>query len=506
MTQPTISEEFQRTDPLSVLVGTFTHLRKTILPLVAVAIGIGTRDIPTGVVVFLALGVVVVVPPLSAFLQWRFRRYRTGRDDIRVESGIISREARSIPYDRIQDVSLSETLISRLFGLVEVRFETGAGGKDDMTLAYLVRAEGERLRELVREMRDDAPPPVTAAGLTSAAAPDAALAEEGAPIFAMSLRRVLLSGVFSFSLVIFAVVFAIVDQFDFLLPFDLWDAWDMLFERQSEAIRSLSRTMQFWGAVATIVGVILVGMLSGLVKTLLRDYSFRLDRTGKGFRRRRGLLTRTDVVMPAHRVQAVQSATGVVRRLFGWHSLSFISLASDGGKSSHVVAPFARWREIAAIADEAGIPLPSHARWQRTSKRFWLDRALIWLPLAGAAAVIAMAVETSFLALIPALIFALIGLSSLTGYMRHRHALDDARIHARAGLLAPHTLSAPRLRLQSAQIVQGPLARLRGYANLHFGLPGGRLHFVGLPEDEAERLRSAVLDTIAKVDYAHLPR
>jgi len=47
---------------------------------------------------------------------------------------------------------------------------------------------------------------------------------------------------------------------------------------------------------------LVVGMLSGIVRTFLRDWDFRLERTSKGFRRRRGMFTRTDVVMPVHRV------------------------------------------------------------------------------------------------------------------------------------------------------------------------------------------------------------
>lgn len=506
MTDPADQEDFRRTDSLGVLVGTFTQLRKAILPLIALAIGSSTRDVSGSVILIVALLVIFVLPPLSAFLQWYFRRYRTGADDIRVESGVLSREARSIPYERIQDVSLSETLLSRLFGLMEVRFETGAGGKDDLTLAYVTAEEGARLRELVRERRDDAVEP--------APAEDEAAVTEAEPIFAMALPRVILSGVFSFSLVIFAVLFAVADQFDFLLPFDIWDGdvWRAIFSEQGERLRALGRIGQIWGAIVAVFAVVGVGIASGVMKTVLRDYGFRLDRTEKGFRRRRGLLTRTDVVMPRHRVQAVVSGTGPVRRLLGWYSLAFISLASDGAKASHDVAPFARWPEIARIAQEAGIALPPpdltspDLAWGRTCPRYWIDRALVWLPPLVIAGAVAIWLAVPVAAVAAGVLLALTAISALTGYLRHYHALDETRIHARAGLLSRHTVTAPRVRLQSAEIVQGPLARWRGYATLHFGLPGGYLLYRGLPLDEARHLRDAVLESVTAVDYAHLPR
>lgn len=500
MSDPLPTDDFRRTDSISVVVGALSDLRKAIIPGIAVLVGLATRDNVPMVAIPLLIVALFVLPPVTAFAKWWFRRYRTGPQDIRVESGVLAREARSVPYERIQDVSLSETLLSRLFGLVEVRFETGAGGKDDLTLAYLTKEEGARLRDLVRAQRDD--------DVEFAPVAQGEVEVEGTPVFAMDLKRVLLSGIFSFSLVIFAVLFAVIDQIDFLLPISIWDGdfWKSLFSEQGERIRTLGRIGQVGGAIVAVMSVIVIGMVSGVAKTLLRDYGFRLDRTEKGFRRRRGLFTRTDVVMPRHRVQAVATETGVIRRLLGWHSLSFISLASDGGKASHDVAPFARWDEIAGIARQAGIPLPEKVQWHRTSRAYWIDRAIILLPVALAALAVTIWMERWLPALIPSALVLLIVFSSSTGYLRHRHALEPDRIHARAGLLSPRTMTAPRVRLQSAQIVQGPIARLRGYATLHFGLAGGVLLFRGLPVEEARILRDAVLQSIDAVDYSALPR
>src|SRR3546814_2313850 len=108
---------------------------------------------------------------------------------------------------------------------------------------------------------------------------------------------------------------------------------------------------------------------TGMVRTYLRDWGFRLERTSRGFRRRRGLLTRTDVVMPLHRVQAVNISTGIVRGRFGWKSLAFVSLAQDSGSSNHVVAPFAKNEELEPIIRIAGFAPPAEGLdWHRTSK------------------------------------------------------------------------------------------------------------------------------------------
>ncbi len=62
-----------------------------------------------------------------------------------------------------------------------------------------------------------------------------------------------------------------------------------------------------------------------------------------------------------------------------------------------------------------------------------------------------------------------------------------------------------RVKLQSVEIAQGPLARWRGYADIRFGVAGGTLEMHGVPLDEARAIRAAVLDSIAAVDFSRLP-
>jgi putative membrane protein len=52
--------------------------------------------------------------------------------------------------------------------------------------------------------------------------------------------------------------------------------------------------------------------------------------------------------------------------------------------------------------------------------------------------------------------------------------------------------------------VQHPLARLRGYADVRFGLAGGNLRLRGLSVAEAERVRAAVLDSMAANDFSQI--
>lgn len=510
-----IAEGWQRTHPLAIFVGTVAGLRQAILPAAAALFGARSLDNTALVVAAIAL-LALALTTLGSWLSWRRIRYRVGQADIRVEKGLVSRSARSVPYERIQDVSLEQGLLPRLLGLVEVKFETGAGGGgEELKLAYVTMAEGARLRDVVREQREAALPVTGAGGAPGAAVDtdvDAASEPEGRLLFAMGPRRLFVFGLFEFSLVLFAVLAGATQQLDFLLPFDLWDPdqWDRRLAGSGMAwgawLAGLGWAAQIVGAIMALGALVAVGLMTGVARTALRDWDFRLELTTRGFRRRRGLLTRTDVVMPVHRVQGLAITTGIVRRIWGWHGLAFISLAQDAKSQDHVVAPFAQMAELEPLVAAAGFRLPDEdTAWQRPSLRYFIDRALIRGGLFGLGAAVALPFEPLLSLALLVIALALAGVQWLA-WRFEEHAVDQRRLYSRRGALAPSLAVIDRIKVHSVELIQGPLARHGGYATVEFGIGGTRFGFPGLPLEQARAMRQAVLDSIAAVDFSRLPR
>lgn len=491
----------QRTHPKTFAVKAATMLTQLVVPLAVGALTIlDDGDLADLLTYFLPLiAVVIGLQFVLAYLQWTRLTYEVRESDIRVESGLLSRAARSVPYERIQDVSVEQKLIPRLFSLVEVKFETGAGGGDDLKLAYLTEAEGDRLRDTVKARREGREVSEAAVEVERA---------EGDVLFTMPPRRVLTFGLFEFSLAVVAVVFGAVQQFDFLIDFDLWDIdeWQQRLAGPGQYLAGFGPLARFVGIAAGVAALLAVGVTTGVVRTALREWDFLLERTETGLRRRRGLITRTDVVMPIHRVQALRLKTGFVRRFFGWYGLGVVSLASDSASANHEAAPFAKIREIEPIAATTGFALPSDdLSWSRRSAKASVDGALIDLAIMGAIAIpVWLFSPLWWSALLPLGIGVLGAVREYYLYRFDRHALGDRFIYSRHGWLAPKTIIGSRVRLQSVEIRQGPLAKLRGYGVLKLGLAGGAFEVEAMPVEQAQRWRSAILDSIATTDFSQM--
>jgi putative membrane protein len=515
--EPAVSEEPRRLHSLTLLLGVVRLVPQS-LNMLPVIVGLG-----------FAGGRQWIVPAIIAWAVgslairiWAWRRFSwtVDADDVTITSGILSRQVRTIPFDRIQDVTIEQGMIARLFGLAKVGFETGSSGgdkKDEGTLDSIALGEAEWLRDYIRLHRSgvavratDAVAPVAA---EQSATPAAARVEsDDRTLFVMTPSRLIMAGLFNFSLAVFAVLFGLLQTFDDILPFDPFSVrfWENLVE--GTTLESWVVAHRWLSVVGGALTLLLLGFATGIVRTFLRDWGYRLDRSPRGFRRRRGLTTRTDVAIPIARVQAAVVRTGWVRRLMGWYSLQVESLASDSGDEGgdHVVAPFARLTEIDPILcelalDRAGLEEGIGAGgWQRS------HASVIWTPVVGALCIALLVFSAIFgvehimgepvldrapfpvhwvLPFVP-LFVALIGWISWRRRLWH---FDGRLLHVADGITSPRHTILPARHVQSADLTIGPLQRRLGTASLTLGVPGGVHSIESIPMGSARALRAAVL-------------
>jgi putative membrane protein len=432
---------------------------------------------------------VAVTSIVGLLVQWWTLEYRVGGDQIRIDTGLLHRKSRAIPFERVQDVDIVQGPVQRLLGLAQVRFETGgsAGGKEEGVLHTVSLERAQALRAQIRERR--APAAVVEQAVETA---------ETSPLYAMDNRRLLIAGLFNFSLAVLAALFGVSKTFGDVIGFDPFSRgfWAQALAL-SEPLRQLIMANAVITAIAGLVVLLLLGAATGIVRTVLRDHGFRIDRSGGGLRCRRGLLTRTDVTLPLKRAQAALVLTGPVRRAFGWFELKLQSLAQDErGKGDHVIAPLARETEVESLVREVGWPAaPAAAGWRRISRAYLTIFLIAMVPLA----LIAL-VQSWFLPIVGLVMLAAISAASLVrilAWPRTRYSLDGVFLFVETGWWRQRRLILPITKVQSADVSDNALSRMFGVATVRLGVAGGSGfsdHAVpALPRDTAFALRKAIL-------------
>tara|TARA_R110001606_G_scaffold74988_2_gene173836 strand:+ start:663 stop:2189 length:1527 start_codon:yes stop_codon:yes gene_type:complete len=459
---------FRRLHPLSIILKSLSMLGRNIVAIFVLHFSLFDQNFfYTGLAALALISLVVGVTTLI----WSRFTYQVAEREIRIKSGLLNRNNRSIPFDRIQDVSLEQKLISRLLGLTTVALETGSGGGEDGQLDALSRADAEQLRDTIRDYK---------AGLRAAetSAENHQSATDTPPLFAMDNRRILIAGLFNFSFVLLALLGALAQNLDFLLPDGFFDprSWIDAFPEQ-DTINAFGSWARIGGALAAILSLVLIGFVSGIVRTFVREYGFRLDRTDSGqpgFRRRRGLFTLTDMVMPIHRVQAAILQTGPVRQRFGWYHLKFTSLASDAsGETDHSAAPCASLAEIEPILEECAIrPAPADLVFQGANPAFWWrGTIMVSLLLTAIALGTGLFVHAGLFGII--LLAVPVGLIKYLNWRHHQYALTDSQLYVRSGWWRRISTTLPLRKIQTVDVSQRPLDHPLDLATVTIGIAGG---------------------------------
>lgn len=472
----------RRLHPGTALIGFIKGLPQTvvILPLVATRAG-GLSWAMLLPIAALAAAVLA----LLAWLRWRQFRYGIGADGLVIEHGMIGRTRRTIPFDRIQDVDIERRPLHRLFGLARVRVETGAAGRDEGVLDSVSLAEADRLRAAIRAARDVG---------TEASAPAVAIERRRDAIFAMSLPRVLLLGMFNFSLVYIAAIFAALNTLDTFLPFDLDDSQLYLDVARDRAMAGVLTPLL---ALAVVLIAVLLGVVAGIVRALSREYGFRLRGEAGGFRRERGLFTRSEVVIPARRIQLGLVESGPIRAASGWSALLLQTLGegSKGEGGRQAAAPLASAAEVSDILSASRIlRLPDPDTLLPVSRRhIW--RALLPRigPLSLAILVAGLFNPWAWSAFLIALMIA--GWTILER-RRHRYRLDGEMLFIQRGWWRRRLWLVPVRRIQVVGLQRGWLQRRLGLASVVTDVAGGTMLsnpiVEDLREDDARALFAAL--------------
>ena len=81
--------------------------------------------------------------------SWLRTKYWIEADELRVDTGVVSRQSRRIRVDRLQGIDISQPFVARLFGLAELKMDVAGGGREG-SLAFLTLSEAQELGAAAR--------------------------------------------------------------------------------------------------------------------------------------------------------------------------------------------------------------------------------------------------------------------------------------------------------------------------------------------------------------------
>ncbi len=485
----------RRLHPWSWLFVLVQQLKQFIVPLVALLV-FGSRGGREGfwsvTGPLIAVGVLVVISVLQYFTY----RYRIGRDDLTIRDGWLHRNLRQIPYARIHNVVLHQTVLHRLFGVAEVRLESAGGQKPEAQMRVLRLDEALALENLIKHRGHvaDADAPVVPA--------DSLLTLSTAEVIRLGL-------VSNRGMIVMAAAFgASWQMFPDRLVADYFERFGrQLFGYASHLEYGSLATI---GAVAAIV-VLAMGLLRllSVLLALLQYHGFRLSEEQRRLTVERGLLSRLRTSVARRRIQAWTLHEGFLHRLLKRRSLRIdTAVAEQQGKGEGRAL-----KELAPIATPADcdaliVHLLPQAQWPRTD---WIALPVrawwrMFFPTTLIVAVLVVALYANireWWALLPLLWLPWSACSAYQQARRAAYAVDDRMVALRGGWWSRYWRFAEIDKLQALRISRSPLDRRFGTASLWLDTAGASgfappLQIRFLPEADAGALYLRLSHTLAR--------
>ena len=473
----------RRLHPLSWLFVLLDQLRQFALPLIALLFF--GRDGGDTWEWFGLIGVAVLT--LLAVLRYYTYRFRVADGEVTIRSGLLHKNVRHIPLQRIQNVALKRNPLHRMLGVAEVKLESAVGGiSAEAQMKVLSLRDAHALEWLAR-----------AHSATKASEADApAEPERGELLLNLPVPELIRLGLTSNrGLLLGAAGAGLLSQIDgaglgrwartganqvlgYAQGMHLdWSAWllagTLLFAIVAVAFRALS--------VLLVIG---------------RYFDFRLHERERLLSVESGLFTRIRSRAPLRKIQHWTIREGLLHRCFARRSLSVeTAVAQAPGQAATLTdlipiatparldellarwLPQLRWDEIA---------------WQPLHPRAW--RRLLFTPaLFTVLACAPLCWRFGAWGLLPLLSLPWWWLRARRVAARSSWAVTDHLLLRRSGWLDRHLSFAEIGKVQGLQLVQSPFDRRHGMASLVADTAGAnplahRLELDYLPESVAREL------------------
>ncbi|MDR2163682.1 MAG: PH domain-containing protein [Clostridiales Family XIII bacterium] len=421
--------------------------------------------------------VVVLVLAISA-LQYFHISWEVTDTEVRLRKGVITKADIRVPFDRIHSVSIKANPIERIFGVVNLTFDT-AGGLvgGDLVIPSLKKSFADRLRHQISLHKGGNKNEVA----EERALQDAVRQESVFSHCRIRPMELIFHGLSNGSAILYIFVgLSFVSRLT-----DIPFINEIVSGVVETTFQRLNSADAFIIALAVIT-VLAIAWLLSVVASILKYFGFVVLRRGDRIEVERGLLTHRVAGCSVNRIQEVHIERPLFRRLIGYAAIRVkMPQLIIGGEDSQdalglLVQPFIKYKEIDgflreilpefADAPEAKDGLPA-ASLRLTYLRY-LSRSVIFIVAAFIAAWFALAdaepdfPRTECLSIVSALLLAVICITAYRSWKGRGMATNDDFLVLRRGAYTFTTVIIPRKKIQIARMSRGPLQMRCGVADV----------------------------------------
>ncbi len=318
--------KFRRLHPLTMIYGFITSL-----PGLLFSLYLASKN-PGETIYILLVAITGLLAMPSVFLRWFFFQFQINPSAVNIYSGIISKQQRSIPIEKIQNIEIRQNFLQRLLRIAHVSIETASGSREsEGNLQFVSIEDAELIRTIIRSYKQQD---------TLEIVEDKTVL----PIFSMSVRNVLISGMMQFSPILFIIATSISQYWQAITE-------NNIIEQFTSHIKTLDGKFLLTALVGIFAGALLLSWIGGILLNFSRFYGFTLTLRDNKLFKEHGLFARWKGTIPLKKIQMMTLSANPLMRVFAFARLEIQTAGFGTDKSSSEIAvPMANFGSAAKLA------------------------------------------------------------------------------------------------------------------------------------------------------------
>lgn len=425
------------------------------------------RNFKEGVIeLIIYLAIALLLLPWLLIYYFTFR-YHISSEGIIIHSGLLFKNNRTIPIDRIQNVDIVQNALQRIFRIASVKIETAGGKTTEGKLEYVgiqqahaIRLEIEGLQSAVYQQDQQS---------------KFVHHDESTPFFSLSINELFRGSITRLSpVVLFAA--GILGQYNFVLQ--------KLIENNSTVNAATEWIIEnVWiFVIVSLVFSLLISWVGGIVVHCARFYGFTIVTKTKAVITDSGLFSKRHSIIPTAKMQSIARRANPIMRLLGleYVEVHTASSADNGSKSSETLFPVMRKEKtIECVRTLFSLTFPDNYL------SIFSRKAYIYCVVRDFFIAVLPLLITSFFVLTPyflsaALVF-LISILFIEKYRltRKGYTLEDGYLFIRSGVWTLTHVAIPYSKIQVLTHEQSFIERWAGFSHITISTAGGNFSFLG---------------------------
>ncbi|SDC95941.1 putative membrane protein [Terribacillus halophilus] len=373
--------ETRRYHPAIMLFGIAKAIRNWIVPLIIVTI-FNNADNWWGTYAKYIVLAIMLLSIVSDILTWFTEKYAADEHAFHLYRGIFSKTSRTVPFEKIQNITKHTNLLHRLLGLTAIKFETGSKEKA-VEFKVLTKEEASRLEQLTIT---DSPEQADIGQRATSEEDDlirddtvseqtVSIAQERTVHFKPTKKELIKASFTSLSFLLVPPLLV-----SFVLKFDIFFDW-------SDVRQYLPLLKIWWISTLGLIGIIVVSLLFGMWRVLLKYSNYELASDEANIYIQTGLVSESFFSIRKDRVQGIEISQPILHRLLGLAKVKLISTGSldisEDTEEINSLYPYFTLKQaqqlIAAILPEYEVEFSMHKLQQKVLFYRLLQPSFIWL-------------------------------------------------------------------------------------------------------------------------------